>query len=107
MNELNLDISKHIKTYVAVFAALALFTLATVVAAQINASRAAHVAIALCLAGVKGSLVAAVFMHLKWERAALLWGIILLCVILVFALLVLPILTAQDLPPDVHMQTWG
>lgn len=106
MADAHSDIRSHVKTYIAVFVALAAFTVITVVASQIDTRVSMHVAIALCIAGVKGLLVGAFFMHLSSERSAILWGVLALCVVFGVVLLVLPVLTAQDLPPGVRLGIW-
>ena len=107
MTDAHSDVSKHVRLYMGVLAALALFTVLTVAAAHFDASVSVHVAIALLIATVKGSLVAAVFMHLKQEKAVALWGVLLLCAIFVIVLLAIPVLVVQDLPPGVSFGTWG
>ncbi|MFQ5591073.1 MAG: cytochrome C oxidase subunit IV family protein [Phycisphaerae bacterium] len=108
MSDANPDTSKHVKVYVAVFVALAVFTVLTVLASRVNASTSAHVTVALAIAGIKASLVAAVFMHLKWEKTLILWAIVFpLCAVFLLALMALPTLTTGDLPPGVQMGTWG
>ena len=102
------DVSKHVKAYLFVLAALALGTILTVVAAQIHVSTPAHIGIALLIAVVKASLVAAVFMHLKWERSIAIWWSLLFCAFFFFMLLLVPMLTMQDMDsPHVHHSIWG
>jgi len=102
------DISKHVKSYVAVFIALAVFTVVTVVAAYgVHVSKPAHIGIALVIAAIKASLVAAIFMHLKWERSASIWWVLMICAIFFLALISIPVLSQQDAPPGVHYGTWG
>ncbi len=50
-----------------VFAALIALTILTVLAAKVDLG-GANVWIAIFIAGVKATLVASVFMHLKWDR---------------------------------------
>ncbi len=101
------DVSRHIPMYIGVFAALAVFTVLTVVASQLHATVSTHVMMALAIAALKGSLVAAIFMHLRWERTATLWTVLCICAIVFVALMALPSLIAGDLPPGVRMGTWG
>ena len=63
------DVSKHVKLYLCVFAALAAGTVLTVAAAQLPVSHTVGVAIALGIATVKASLVELIFMHLRWEQS--------------------------------------
>ena len=102
------DVSKHIKTYMLVFAALAVGTVLTVLAAQIQVSTPVHIAIALAIAIVKASLVAAIFMHLKWEKSSSIWMALLFCAIFFVVLLLLPVLTVQDMNRvGVEHGIWG
>lgn len=55
-----------LKTYLAVFAALLVFTVITVVAAQFDFG-AANTIIAIGIASVKAGLVMAIFMHMKYD----------------------------------------
>ena len=100
------DISKHVKIYIGVLVALLVFTVLTVMAAQLHVSNLAHIAIALLIAVVKGSLVAAVFMHLKWEKSISIWWSLAICAIFFFALLLLPLLTMADMA-NAQPGTWG
>ncbi len=100
------DVSKHVKAYIGVFIALAVFTVLTVAAAQIQVSQPMHIAIAMAIAVVKASLVAAIFMHLKWERAGNIWFVLALCAVFFVVLMLLPALTTHDLPPTARMGTW-
>lgn len=101
------DISRHIPMYIGVFAALAVFTVLTVLVSQIQATTSTHVMVALAIAAVKGTLVAAIFMHLRWEKTAILWVVLGLCAVSFVFLMALPSLIAFDLPPGVRMGTWG
>lgn len=102
------DISKHVRSYVAVFVALAIFTVITVaVAYGVHVSKPAHIGIALVIAAIKASLVAAIFMHLKWERSISIWWVLVICAIFFLALIFLPVLSMQDAPPGVQHSAWG
>lgn len=108
MADSHADISKHVKAYVGVFVALAVFTVITVVAAYgIHVSTPAHIAIALVIAAIKASLVAAIFMHLKWERGQAIWIVLALCAFFFLLLIFLPVLSAADAPPQTQMSSWG
>jgi cytochrome c oxidase subunit IV len=61
-------IRKEVRRYLYVFGALAVLTVITVAIAQLHLPTWQAVALALVVAGVKGSLVAAFFMHLLSER---------------------------------------
>ena len=107
MGDAHADVSKHVKAYLAVFGVLAVFTGLTVVASYLHTSPRMGVAIALLIASIKASLVAAIFMHLKWERGATIWWTLFLCAAFFAALMLLPVLTTSDLPPQVEQGTWG
>lgn len=107
MGDTHSDASKHVKLYVGVFIALAVFTVLTVSASRLEVSTPVHVAVALLIAAVKASLVAAIFMHLKWERTSVLWMALALTAVLFVILLVVPVLSVHDVPPAVVMHTWG
>src|SRR5262249_37405732 len=72
-------IQRQTKIYIAVFAALAVLTVVTVTASYLHLSTGVAIALALFIATVKGSLVAAYFMHLIDERKAI-YAILLLTV---------------------------
>jgi cytochrome c oxidase subunit 4 len=61
-------IRKEIRRYLMVFGALAVLTIVTVAISQMHLPTWQAVTLALVVAGVKGSLVAAFFMHLLSER---------------------------------------
>ena len=107
MSDAHADISKHVKSYIAVFATLAVLTVVTVLAAQVDISRWGNISLALAIAGVKASLVAAIFMHLKWEKATWVWVTLLVCAFCFFILMAVPTLAVSDHPPGVKIGTWG
>ena len=84
------DIRKHVRIYIAVFVALAALTLVTVGASTLQVSTGTHIAIALVIAVVKGSLVASYFMHLISERKVI-FGVLTCTVIFFAGLLFLPV----------------
>lgn len=102
------DVSKHVKAYLAVFAALAVFTVVTVWASTWKTSTPMHIGVALIIATIKASLVAAIFMHLKWERCTAIWWTLALAAIFFIVLLALPAMTARDMfnSPNVYPGTW-
>jgi len=100
------DVSKHVKAYYAVFTTLAVLTIITVAVAQFHFSDVGNIAVALLIAAFKASLVAAVFMHLKWERAAWIWGSLILCAAFFMVLIFVPVLTNSDSPPQVQHSSW-
>ncbi len=107
MSDAHADINKHVKSYIGVFVTLAILTVVTVLVAQVDLSHWGNISLALAIATVKASLVAAIFMHLKWEKTAWIWWVLALCAVLFLVLMVLPVLTVQDHPPGVKIGTWG
>lgn len=100
------DISKHIKVYLLVFAALAVGTIITVAAARVDFGGYVNVLVALAIATVKATLVAAIFMHLKWEKSMWIWYSLGLCAIFFVFLMSLPVLTTHDTPALTENRTW-
>lgn len=107
MTDGHAELHKHTGLYITIFFLLIIGTVATVAVAQVHLGEGLNVVAALLIAGVKASLVAAIFMHLKWEKAPLLWSIFAICAVFFAALLFLPLLSTQDLPPQVKLGTWG
>jgi len=72
------DIRHHVKVYLGVFGALMVLTVVTVAISYLHLSAVAvAVGIAMIVATVKGSMVAAYFMHLKSERPEIFWLLLL------------------------------
>jgi cytochrome c oxidase subunit IV len=72
------DIRHHVKVYLGVFGALMILTILTVAISYLHLSAiAVAVGIAMIVATVKGSMVAAYFMHLKSERPEIFWLLLL------------------------------
>ena len=71
------EIKHHVKVYVLVFVALAFLTLVTVTVAFLHLSTPSAIGVALLIASVKGSLVAAYFMHLISEKKVIYFVLIL------------------------------
>jgi cytochrome c oxidase subunit 4 len=84
------EIRKETRGYILVFVALAALTLVTVGVSYLHLSFGAAVALALFIASIKGSLVAAFFMHLISERKLIYW-VLILTVVFFVALLLLPL----------------
>ncbi|MGB3563363.1 MAG: cytochrome C oxidase subunit IV family protein [Thermoanaerobaculia bacterium] len=84
------EIKKETRVYVLVFVALAALTVITVAVSTLDLSVAASVAVALFIAAIKGSLVAAFFMHLISERKLIL-SVLILTLIFFLALIFLPL----------------
>ena len=72
-----IDIQRHIKVYMTIFAALAVLTIITVAASYLDLSTGEAILLALTIASVKGSLVAGYFMHLISEKALITWILML------------------------------
>ena len=89
------DIDKHVRVYITVFVALMALTLITVAVSYLDLSTPVAVAVALFIATVKGSLVAAYFMHLISEKK-LIYVVLAITVIKFVALMVLPVLTHNN-----------
>lgn len=84
------EIKKETRVYVLVFVALAALTLITVGVSYLHLSFGAAVALALFIATIKGSLVAAFFMHLISERR-LVYAVLILTFAFFLALIFLPL----------------
>ena len=89
------SIRKSIKTYWLVGAALFVFTGITVAVNQVHLAIPLAVTVALIIATMKGSMVAAVFMHLSHEKR-FVYGTLLLTAAFFLVLLLLPLLTSLD-----------
>ena len=84
------DIKKETRVYILVFVALATLTLVTVGVSYLDLSVAAGIGLALLIAAIKGSLVAAYFMHLLSERK-LIYAVLMLTLVFFVALMLLPL----------------
>jgi cytochrome c oxidase subunit 4 len=67
-----IDVDKHVKTYIIVFVSLLALTLVTVGVSYLHLPLPAAVALALLVASVKGTLVGCYFMHLISEKKLIL-----------------------------------
>ena len=90
-----IDIQRHIKVYMTVFAALAVLTIITVAASYLDLSTGEAILLALTIASVKGSLVAGYFMHLISEKALITW-ILMLTAGFFFVLMFIPMASFID-----------
>lgn len=79
----------EVRTYLSTLAALLALTVVTVGLSYVQMPPTPTVILALAVATLKAALVAAVFMHLKGERAIVYWTLVLTAVLVVvlFALL--------------------
>ena len=84
-----------IRKYIFIGAALLVFTGITVAANQVHLAVPLAVTVALIIAITKGSMVAAVFMHLSDEKKWI-YGTLILTVAFFVVLMMLPILTISD-----------
>jgi len=84
-----------IRKYIFIGAALLVFTGITVAANQVHFAVPLAVTVALIIAIMKGSMVAAVFMHLSDEKKWI-YGALLLTVAFFIVLMTLPIFTVMD-----------
>ena len=89
------DIDKHVRVYIMVFAALMVLTIVTVAVSRFHLPVPLAVTVALIVAIIKGSLVACYFMHLISEKK-LIYAVLALTAFFFAALLALPIFTVSD-----------
>jgi cytochrome c oxidase subunit 4 len=89
------EIQKSVRSYMIVFGMLMVFTIITVAVSRFHFAVPIAIAIALVIAAMKGSMVAAVFMHLSHERRWV-YGTLILTVVFFLVLLMLPVLTSLD-----------
>ena len=85
------DKSAEGRTYLIIFASLAVLTLMTVGVAYLHLPHAAGVVIALVIAALKVYLIASFFMHLRGEGHLINWSVAACCVlVLILLVFVLP-----------------
>ncbi len=101
------DISKHVKMYMCVFAALFVCTILTVAVSNVHLGHMNNILVALAIASFKATLVATIFMHLKWESSSIIWITLGLCAIGFCLLILLPVITANAFPASTVHSTWG
>ena len=89
------EIKKSVRSYMTVFAMLMLFTIITVAASRFHLAVPVAIMVALIIAAMKGSMVAAVFMHLSHEKRWV-YGTLLLTAVFFLGLLLLPLFTSLD-----------
>ena len=78
------EVKKHVRVYLAVFGALAVLTVVTVVVGYLELPIIPALIVGLLIASVKGGLVAAYFMHLVDEKKVVYWVLITTMAFLVF-----------------------
>jgi cytochrome c oxidase subunit 4 len=89
------SIKNGIRTYWMIGAALFVFTVITVAVNQVHLAVPLAITVALIIASIKGSMVAAVFMHLSHEKKWI-YGALLLTVLGFIILMTVPIFTLND-----------
>ena len=85
-------VRQHVRVYLMVFAALGVLTIVTVGISYLDLSTGYAIAIAVVVASVKASLVAAYFMHLVSEEKVIYY-LLLLCAAFLIVLMFVPLLT--------------
>ena len=88
-------IKNSIRTYLMIGGALFVGTVVTVLANQVHLAVPLAITVALIIATIKGSMVAAVFMHLNHEKRWV-YGALLLTVVFFVVLLFVPLLFILD-----------
>jgi cytochrome c oxidase subunit IV len=83
------SIRKQTRAYIGVFITLMILTILTVAVSYFHMPVALAIVVALAIATFKGSLVAAVFMHLSHERKVIYW-VLLLTVLFFIMLMAIP-----------------
>ena len=89
------EVKKSVRSYITVFVMLMVFTVLTVGAASLHFAVPLAIAVALIIATMKGSMVAAVFMHLSHEKRWI-YGALLLTVAFFIVLMFVPLLFILD-----------
>jgi caa(3)-type oxidase subunit IV len=89
------SVRNSIRTYLMIGAALFVFTVITVAVNQVHLAVPAAITVALIIASMKGSMVAAVFMHLKAERPWI-YGALILTIVGFLVLMTVPLFTQMD-----------
>ena len=95
MSDHAVDIDRHVRIYITVFAALMALTIITVLISRVHLPVPIAVTVAMLVAIIKGSLVACYFMHLISERK-LIYAVLGLTFAFFLALLALPVLTHSN-----------
>ncbi len=89
------DVSKSVRLYMMIGAALFVFTGITVAVNQVHLAIPAAITVALIIAAIKGSMVASVFMHLSHEKQWI-YGALILTVLGFLILMTVPSFTVMD-----------
>ena len=88
-------IKKSVRSYLMIGAALLVFTVVTVAANLLDLSVPAAITLALIIASIKATMVAAVFMHLNHEKRWV-YGSLLLTVAFFLILMFVPLFTIMN-----------
>jgi len=88
------DVKKHVRVYITVFVALACLTIITVGISYLHLPTHWAILFAMVVATVKGTLVAAYFMHLISEKKIIYW-VLTLCFVFFVTLMLLPTFTSH------------
>ncbi|HEV7504517.1 MAG TPA: cytochrome C oxidase subunit IV family protein [Thermoanaerobaculia bacterium] len=89
------SIRKQTRSYIVVFVTLMVMTVLTVAVSYFHMPVGLAILVALIIASFKGSLVAAVFMHLSHERKVIYW-VLLVTVIFFIVLMAIPSISQWD-----------
>ena len=89
------DIDRHVRVYITVFAVLMALTIITVAISRLHLPVPIAVTVALLVATIKGSLVACYFMHLISEKK-LIFAVLALTAVFFAVLLAVPAVTHSN-----------
>jgi cytochrome c oxidase subunit 4 len=89
------EVQQHIRTYAMIGGALLVATAITVAVSYVHLGTAGNITLALVIATIKASLVAAIFMHLNHEKAWI-YGSLVLTAVFFAAVLLLPVLAGSN-----------
>ena len=99
MSESEADhVREHVRVYLMVFAALGVLTIVTVAISYLDLPTSYAITIAVIVASVKASLVAAYFMHLVSEEKVIYY-LLALCAAFFATLMFIPLLTETGTGP--------
>ena len=97
-------IRKHVRTYWMIGAALFVFTVITVAVNQVHLAVPLAITVALIIATMKGSMVAAVFMHLNHERMWIYAALVLTVIGFVILMLVPSLTLGDSIGTPIHVE---
>jgi heme/copper-type cytochrome/quinol oxidase subunit 4 len=90
-----IDVQKHVKTYITIFASMIVLVLIGVCTSQMLESTTARVTTVVVFALIQAFLSVSYLMHLNAEKK-FIYGVLLLTVLFFFLLILLPLLTTAD-----------